>query len=96
MAFGDFRYPDVLAQFGLTFDNIDDLFSGVGPVPASQPLQQWFPFSAPLAALVSTEKARSEWMVAPILADFWNRYHGRIGVYSGVQFNADPAAGLNG
>ena len=30
------------------------------------------------------------------LADFWSRYHGRVGLYSGVTFNADPAAGLNG
>ena len=96
MAFGDFKYPDVLTTFGLTFDNADDLFAGVAPVPAGLPLRQWLPITAPLAALVSTEKARSEGMISPILTDFWSRYHGRIGMYSGAQFNADPEAGLNG
>lgn len=96
MAFGDFRYPEVLQQLGLTFDNTDDLFAGVAPVPAEPLLRRWLPVTVGLATTLNTEKARSEWMVAPVLADFWSRYHGRIGLYSGVTFNADPAAGLNG
>lgn len=96
MAFTDFAYPDVLGQFGLTFDNADDLFAGVPPVPPSSPLRLWLPISVPLGTTLNTEKARSEWMVAPVLADFWSRYHGRIGLYSGATFNADPEAGLNG
>ncbi|HEY3788116.1 MAG TPA: hypothetical protein VGL71_04635 [Urbifossiella sp.] len=96
MAFGDFKYPDVLQQFGLTFQNADDLFAGVPPVPINPALGQWLPITLPLASTLSTEKARSEWMVAPVLADFWSRYHGRIGLFSGVSFNADPDSGLNG
>lgn len=96
MAFGDFKYPDVMDRFGLTFDNADDLFAGVAPVPANALLRQWLPITVPLATTLNTEKARSEWMVAPLLADFWERYHGRIGLYSGVTFNADIDAGLNG
>lgn len=96
MAFTDFKYPDVLSQFGLTFDNADDLFAGVPPVPANTPLRQWLPITVPLATTLNTEKARSEWMVAPVLADFWSRYHGRVGLFSGVQFNADPDDGLTG
>ena len=96
MAFADFTYPEVFAQLGLTFDNAADLFPGVPPVPASPVLREWLPITVPLASTLSTEKARSEWMVAPVLADFWSRYRGRIGLYSGVTFNADPAAGLNG
>jgi len=96
MAFGDFTYPDVLQQLGLTFDNADDLFAGVELVPASWAVQQTLPMTVSLASTLSTEKARSEWMVAPVLADFWSRYHGRVGLYSGVTFNADPDAGLNG
>jgi hypothetical protein len=96
MAFGDFTYPEVFAQLGLTSDNAADLFPGVAPVPPDPPLRQWLPVSVPLGTTLSTEKARSGWMVAPVLADFWSRYRGRIGLYSGVTFNADPAAGLTG
>lgn len=96
MAFGDFKYPDVLQQFGLTFDNAEDLFPTVVPVPPNPPLRQWLPITVPLASTLSSEKARSEFMIAPVLADFWSRYHGRIGLYSGMNFPADPDAGLAG
>jgi hypothetical protein len=96
MAFGDFTYPEVLTQLGLTLDNAEDLFPGAAPVPLGSALQLWLPITVPLASTISTEKARSEWMVAPVLADFWARYHGRVGLYSGVNFPADPAAGLSG
>lgn len=96
MAFSDFAYPDVLRQFGLTFANADDLFAGVTPVPPSQGLALVLPTAVRLASAVSTEKARSEWMIAPVLVDLWARYHGRIGVYSGAELRADPDAGLTG
>ena len=96
MAFGDFKYPEVLQQLGLTFDNSDSLFANVVPTPPSPLLEQQLRITSQLASTINTEKARSEWMVAPVLADFWARYHGRIGLYSGVNWNADPAAGLNG
>ncbi len=96
MAFSDFKYPDVIAQFGLTFDNTDDLFATVAPVPPTPTLRDSLPMTSRLATTLGTEKARSEWMVAPVLADFWGRYHGRVSLYSGATFNADPAAGLNG
>ena len=38
MAFGDFTYPEVFGQLGLTFDNADDLFAGVAPVPPTMAL----------------------------------------------------------
>jgi hypothetical protein len=92
MVFGDFKYPDVLTQFGLKFENADDLFAGVPPVAPSALLQEQLKITAGLASTINTEKARSEWMVAPVLAEFWSRYHGHIGLYSGVSFDA----GLNG
>ena len=87
---------EVLEQLGLTFQNADDLFQGVPPVPITPALGIWLPITAPLGTTIGTEKARSVWMVAPILADFWSRYHGRIGLYSGVTFEGEPASGLNG
>ena len=96
MEFSDFSYPVVLTQFGLRYAPPDDLFAGVPPVPPSEGLALSFPTALRLAEFVSTEKARSEWMIAPLLADFWGRYGGRVGVYSGVTFAADPANSLVG
>lgn len=96
MAFRDFKYPDVLAAFGLTADTPADLFAGVPPVPPPASLTDSLAVSAPLAGIVSTEKGRSEGMIAPVLFAFCGRYHARIGLYSGGTFDADPDAGLNG
>lgn len=96
MAFSDFKYPDLLQQFGLAFASVDDLFAGVPSVAPTPTLRQWLALSVPLGTTISTEKARSEFLVAPVLADFWGRYHGQIGVYSGTMFAADPEAGLAG
>lgn len=96
MAFTDFKYPNVLTELQLAFDNTDDLFAGVAPVAPSSLFQQQLKTTSRLAVTINTEKARSEWLVAPLLADFWERYHGRIGLYSGTSFSGDPDAGLSG
>jgi hypothetical protein len=49
-----------------------------------------------LALTINSEKARSEWLIAPILGEFWGRYDGRISLFSGVEFNADSENGLTG
>ncbi|QJW95947.1 hypothetical protein [Frigoriglobus tundricola] len=96
MAFGDFQYPAVVQQFGLTWHTASDLFAGVQGVAPSPHVQQTTAVVSQLATIVNTEKARSEWMIAPILGDLWARYRGQISLFSGVDFQADPAARLNG
>ncbi len=70
MVFSDFTYPEVFQELGLTLENIDDLFAGVAKVAPGESLRQFLPQTVQLASVISTEKARSEWMVAPVLADF--------------------------
>ena len=49
-----------------------------------------------LAVAINTEKARSEFMIAPVLAEV-RRYHkARFALFSGVEFSVDPVRGLNG
>ncbi len=96
MAFSEFQYPTVLSQLGLTWRSAVSLFAAVptlAPTPAVRELLAAF---GPLATTVNTEKARSEWITALVLGDCWTRYGGQIGLYSGVDFQADPAARLTG
>ena len=96
MAFSDFQYPAVVQQFGLTWQTTDDLFAGVPSVPPTAAFRETIAVTSRLAAIVNTEKARSEGMIAPLLSDFWSRYRSQISLFSGVDFQADPAAKLNG
>ena len=95
MAFSDFAYPDVLQRFGLSQQS-EDLFSRVPDLPASSLLRTTLSVNTTLATLASTEAARSTWLVGPVLSEFWGLYHGRIGLYCGFEFSADPDDGLNG
>jgi hypothetical protein len=96
MAFSEFRYPDLLTRLGLTEAPNVDLFPEVEPTPRGPLLQAGFPVSAQLGTLAHSESARSIWIVGPVLADFWSRFAGRINLLAGVEFPADPEAGLTG
>jgi hypothetical protein len=49
-----------------------------------------------LALAINTEKARSELLIAPVLADLWQRDESKVSVFSGVPLDVDPDAGLVG
>jgi hypothetical protein len=96
MAFSEFRYPEVLTQLGLSYAAAGDLFPDVPPLPPLPATRDMLRITTRLATMNNNEKARSEWIVAPLLGDVWGRYDGRVGLYSGIDFQADPAAGLVG
>jgi hypothetical protein len=96
MAFGDFQYPGVVTQFGLTWQTAPDLFAGVAGVAPAPAFRETVAAGAQLATIVNTEKVRSELLIAPLLVDFWTRYRGQISLFSGVDFQADPGAKLTG
>jgi hypothetical protein len=49
-----------------------------------------------LALANSTEKAKSEFIIAPVLLELRRVAGGRIALFSGVEWDADPARGLTG
>jgi hypothetical protein len=68
----------------------------VPDLPASAALRAFLAPNITLANLINTEKARSELLVAPVLSELWTRAGGRINLFSGAEFDADPAAELTG
>jgi hypothetical protein len=50
----------------------------------------------PLALSIDTEKARSEYIVAPILFELKSQLHNQVSLFSGREFNVDAALGLTG
>jgi hypothetical protein len=93
MAYADFSL-DLLRRI---FDLIiapRSLFDAPAPLPISPWLQETLAKGMPLA-LVS-EKARSEFIIAPILLTSRELSQDQVAVYSGQRLDVDPANGLVG
>ena len=95
MAFRDFAFPDVQQALGLTLAEAD-LFSHVPPAELSAAFSERMRGDIALALAVNTEKARSEFIIAPVLSELRRLLGGSFGLFSGVEFDVDSSRGLNG
>jgi hypothetical protein len=82
-----------LAELGLAI-KIQGMFSDTQPVEPSPWLLQTLAYHRALPA--STEKARSELLIVPILVELKQRNADRITVFSGYPFEVDKQRGLKG
>jgi hypothetical protein len=96
MAYASFTLSEVTRKFGLAIDETHDLFAHVPEASLRPEFQAQINLLLPLALATSTEKARSEFIIAPVLIELWLLNERRIGILSGVDFNVDEARGLAG
>jgi hypothetical protein len=96
MAYAEFDLKTVVQKFGLSKDENTDLFVNVNPIEPSGFLRVWLDRFASIALKVNSEKARSEYIVAPMLAETQLRSDTAIEVLPGVTFAVDPGQGLTG
>lgn len=96
MAYADFTLSALVKQFDLTIDETTDLVSSVPEATLDEAFLTRLVEDTALALAVATEKARSEFIIAPILAEVRRMARCRIGLFSGVEFNVEPSAGLTG
>jgi hypothetical protein len=96
MAYSDFTLSKAKAAFALTSKEGSNLFANVAAVQPSICLSQTLTEFTELATLIGTEKARSEFLIAPILAEVRRHLDYRIALFSGTEFNVDPSKGLQG
>lgn len=94
MAYSKFTLSKVLKQFELTLIDRVELFPDVKPVPPSPFLQMALTEWGSLALNINSEKARSEFIVAPLLAEL--RRLPAVSLFSGINLDVDPERGLNG
>jgi hypothetical protein len=95
MAFPDFSSPQVEQALGLTLTDAD-LFSQVPAIPVRPDFFTQVIEGANLASAINTEKARSEFVIAPVLFELRRLHAGRLGLFSGIELDADASRGLNG
>src|SRR4051794_35664741 len=93
MAYTDFTLEAAEAQLGVRA-RAGDLFPGVAPVPVPGWLRAFLDRGMQLA-LVS-EKARSEFIVSPILLACRELSGGVLAIFSGQRFDVDASRGLSG
>jgi hypothetical protein len=96
MAYSDFDLKTVVRTFDLAEDRDADLFASVEPMELNAYLVAWLAEFGPVALGVNSEKARSEYIVIPILAEAKRRAGPPVNVLPGVAFDVDRASGLTG
>lgn len=93
MAYSDFDVPTVEERFGVRVLP-GAVFPELAPVPVPGWLADFLARGAELR--VESEKARNEFIVAPLLLAVRELSGGRAAVFSGERFDVEPATGLGG
>ncbi len=96
MPYSQFSVEQIKTNFGITLTRTVGLFAEFPEIEPSNFLQETLQFNLPLALEINSEKARSELIVAPILVEIKKRLPERMSLFSGREFNVDPARGLSG
>lgn len=96
MSYSDFTLKDIKNRFNITVEEDSSLWAGIKPCPPPDWLVRLLDNWIPLAHAISTEKARSEFIIAPVLAGVKELSSGKSSLFSGISFNVDQAQGLNG
>jgi hypothetical protein len=95
MAYRDFDIQTLVKRFQLQ-EVEAQLFVGVTPIQPSDWLKDILATLGIFGLKGSTEKARSEFVVMPILGEIARRNPGKVGIYSGRTLDVDRDRGLNG
>lgn len=95
MAYNQFKFPSVLTTLGLTMQTAP-LFSDLQEITVSPDVLAKFELGFNLAQAIDTEKARSEWIIAPVLLEAFRTSPKPFGLFSGVELKAGKDARLNG
>lgn len=96
MAFSDFDLRGVVDGFGLEEDRDTDLFANVPALELSEFTRAWLDELAPVAMGVNSEKARSEFIIAPLLVEARRRSNAPSNVLPGITLDVDREHGLCG
>jgi hypothetical protein len=96
MAYSDFKLIEIIDYFGLVISESSGLFASVQEQECSDLLSTILKENVDLAVAISTEKARSEMIISPILLEIRRKFNYEISLFSGIDFTVDSQRGLNG
>jgi hypothetical protein len=96
MSYSSFTAEKLKEQFGVTQTFETGLFSKVEAILPSQILKETIAYNVNFAILQGSEKARSEFIIAPILLEIKKKAEGKVSLFSGVKFDVDKNNKLDG
>lgn len=96
MAYSSFKLEKLVKDFQLEIWESSEIFAEIDPVQPSTTLVDLLQENINLAVAINTEKARSEMLIAPVFWEIRRQNQGKVGLFSGVEFNVDESRGLNG
>jgi hypothetical protein len=96
MSYSSFTNLEIKEKFGVEQVYRDGLFADVPPCEVSDLLTQNLEEGVPFALLQGSEKARSEFIIAPIFMELRRQAKNQISIFSGVEFTVEIEQGLNG
>lgn len=96
MPYSNFTLRQVEKDFHLQIEEKIDLFAHIEAIAPSDDLKRILAENIPLALAINTEKARSEFLIAPTLLELRRRSPTPVSLFSGTEFSISPEQGLSG
>ena len=96
MSYENFSIERIENDFDIEVVDVANLLKEVKSIKPSEMLTRLLEQFIPLGTSIGTEKARSEFIIAPILAEIRKITHNKISLFSGNKFDVDKSKGLNG
>ncbi|MCK5898132.1 MAG: hypothetical protein KAG06_03570 [Methylococcales bacterium] len=95
MSYTDFNLSQVKTKFELT-EVRTALFPDIKAIEVSDYLTEALDIGLELALATASEKARSEFIIAPILFELERHHRKKLAIYSGERLDVDKTQGLTG
>lgn len=96
MPYSKFTISKAVEDFDLTIIEGGRFLPEIPVITPTALLQDILKETVPWAIAVSSEKARSEGIINPVLLEVKRQLQGQISVFSGEEFNVEPEAELSG
>ncbi len=97
MPYSNFSFERVKEELELSIKDAQGLFDHVKECELPKDfVHRLLEDDVPLALAISTEKVRSELIIAPVLMEVWRIEQKQISLFSGVEFNVDVEHDLKG
>ncbi|MFO0141370.1 MAG: hypothetical protein ACK513_08150 [Aphanizomenon sp.] len=96
MAYSDFTLDRITKIFGINIEERTNVFTAFDQLTVDAFFIKYLQNNIPLAQAISTEKAKSEMIIAPVLIEVRRLLNNKISLFSGIDFNVNIEQGLNG